>query len=117
MGVKPGDTVACVGSKACLADFYWARLANVRILAEIYNPTTPNAVFLASLPNQAEVMDTVRAQGVKVLVGDFENAPPPSDSQEWQRLGTTNLYALPLNLPPGPIPHWVPPADPRKPSI
>jgi hypothetical protein len=129
MGVQPGDTVACVGYKACLSDFYWARLAHVRILTEIYNPTTPNAVFFANLPNQDEVIDTVRAQGVKVLVGDFDNVPPSLNlppqalsaqaptAQGWHRLGGTTLYALPLNLPPGPIPHWVPPSDPRKPSI
>ena len=38
LGVGPGDTVACIGTIACLYDIYWARLAGVRILTEIYLP-------------------------------------------------------------------------------
>ena len=99
LGVKPGDTVACIGHTACLNDPYWARLAGVRILTEIYDPETPVAVFLANLSNRDEVIATVRAQGAKVLVGDFDNARV-SDSnpafRNWQQLGDTTLYALPL---------------------
>jgi 4-amino-4-deoxy-L-arabinose transferase-like glycosyltransferase len=100
LGVKPGDTVACIGHTACLNDPYWARLAGVRILTEIYDPETPVHSFLADLPNRDEVIATVRAQGAKVLVGDFDNARV-SDSDPafrgWQQLGDTTFYALPLN--------------------
>ena len=100
LGVKPGDTVACIGHTACLNDPYWARLAGVRILTEIYDPETPVYPFLADLPNRDEVIATVRAQGAKVLVGDFDNARV-SDSnpafRNWQQLGGTTFYALPLN--------------------
>ena len=99
LGVKPGDTVACIGHTACLNDPYWARLAGVRILTEIYDPETPVYPFLADLPNRDEVIATVRAQGAKVLVGDFDNARV-SDSNPafrgWQQLGDTTFYALPL---------------------
>ena len=99
LGVKPGDTVACIGHTACLNDPYWARLAGVRILTEIYDPETPVYPFLADLPNRDEVIATVRAQGAKVLVGDFGNARV-SDSdpafRSWQQLGGTTFYALPL---------------------
>jgi hypothetical protein len=100
LGVRPGDTVACIGHTACLNDPYWARLAGVRILTEIYDPETPVYPFLSDLPNRDEVIATVRAQGAKVLVGDFDNARV-SDSDPvfrgWRQLGDTTFYALPLN--------------------
>jgi hypothetical protein len=100
LGVKPGETVACVGSIACLDDPYWARLSGVRILTEIYDPETPVAVFLANLSNRDEVIATVHAQGAKVLVGDFGNARVSDDDpafRGWRQLGGTTFYALPLN--------------------
>ena len=41
LGVGPGDTIACIGTRACLYDHYWARLAGVRILTEIYEHRRP----------------------------------------------------------------------------
>jgi hypothetical protein len=99
-GVRPGDSVACVGWGACLDDPYWARLAGVRILTEIYDQDTPVYPFLATLPNRALAIETVRSQGAKVLVGDFDRARV-SDAdpffRNWRQLDQTSLYALPLN--------------------
>lgn len=103
MGVRPGDAVACVGSVACLEDPYWARLAGVRVLTEIYDPGTPVYPFLATLPNRDQAVATVHGQGAKVLVGDFGGARV-SDAdpffRNWSQLGGTTLYAMPLNLQP-----------------
>jgi hypothetical protein len=100
LGVKPGETVACVGHTACLNDHYWARLAGVRILTEIYDPETPVPQFLAALPNREQAIATVRAQGAQVLVGDFGDFRV-SDSdpafRNWQQLGGTTFYALRLH--------------------
>jgi len=100
LGIRPGDSVACVGSIACLNDPYWARLAGVRILTEIYDPETPAYTFLASLPNRDQAIEVVRGQGAKVLVADFGSFRV-SDSDRafrgWQQLGGTTFYALPLN--------------------
>ena len=100
MGVRPGDSVACVGTVACLEDPYWARLAGVRVLTEIYDKDTPLYPFLANLPNRELAIATVRGQGAKVLVGDFGLARV-SDSdpffRNWRQLDNTTLYALPLN--------------------
>jgi hypothetical protein len=100
LGVHPGENVACIGHTACLNDPYWARLAGVRILTEIYDPETPVYSFLADLPNREQAIDVVRAQGAKVLVGDFGNFRV-SDSdpafRDWRQLGGTTFYALPLN--------------------
>jgi len=103
LGVRPGDTVACVGFTACLGEFYWARLAQVRILTEIYDPETPVPFFLANLPNRDQAIEVVRAQGAKVLVADFGNASISDPAlRDWHQLGDTTYYALPLNLPPRP---------------
>jgi len=100
MGVKPADTVACVGFVACLDDQYWARLAGVRILTEVYDPSLHTYVFLSGLSNRDQVISVVRAQGDKVLVADFGQARV-SDADPffrgWHQLGDTTFYALPLN--------------------
>ena len=100
MGVQPGDTVACIGAKACLDDQYWARLAGVRILTEVYDPNNHLYLFLSNLPNRDQAIATVRAQGGKVLVGDFGIARLSDASpffRNWHQLDDTTFYALPLN--------------------
>ena len=101
MGVERGDTIACLGWKACLDDQYWARLAGARILTEVYVPDVEPYPYLAALPNRDQVVATVRAQGGKVLVADFGSARV-SDAdpffRQWKQLGDTTFYALPLNI-------------------
>jgi hypothetical protein len=102
LGVGPGDTVACIGTIACTYDHYWARLAGVRILTEIYEPNPPLYPYLAATPNREQAYDVARRQGAKVLVGYFDpglmtGANPVSAG--WRELGQTHFYALPLNLP------------------
>jgi hypothetical protein len=104
LGVKPGDTVACIGWRGCLYDQYWARVAGVRILTEIYAPDGPADGYLEGMPNRVEAIETVRKQGDKVLVGYFNEARMTgrtAATEGWQQLGESHLYALPLNLPAG----------------
>ncbi|MEO6803053.1 MAG: hypothetical protein ABI197_07400 [Granulicella sp.] len=102
LGVGPGDTIACIGTRACVYDHYWARLAGVRILTEVYDPEGDVYPFLAHLSNRDQVLDTLRLQGGKVIVGYFEHpgemtgATPAS--QGWNELGETPFYQYPLNL-------------------
>ena len=106
MGVGPGDAIACVGDLACVLDYYWARLAGVRILTEIYlpEPEYPVPLYnqLANLKDRDLAIDIVRKQGAKVLVGYFDpglmTGTTPT-SAGWKELGLSNFYALPLNLP------------------
>ena len=103
MGVRQGDEIACVGTKACLNDHYWARLAGVQILTEMYDPEPKHLIDqLDALPDPKQDYDVVRAQGAKVLVGYFDpgemNGGQPA-SAGWVRLGETAFYALPLHLP------------------
>ena len=100
--VGAGDTIACIGTRACLYDHYWARLAGVRILTEIYEPERPLNPYFVSMPNRDHVYDVLRREGAKVLVGYFEpglmtNSNPVTAG--WRELDQTPFYALPLNLP------------------
>jgi Dolichyl-phosphate-mannose-protein mannosyltransferase len=102
LGVGPGDTVACIGTIACTYDIYWARLAGVRILTEIYEPNPPLYPYLAATPNREQAYDVARREGAKVLVGYFDPGlmtGTNSVSAGWHELGQTHFYALPLNLP------------------
>jgi len=103
MGVGNGDDVACMGTIACLNDPYWMRLADVHVRTEVYNPDPAGLLEeFEGLPNREQVLDVVKAQGAKVLVASFEpgvmTGRTPASSG-WVRLGETNLYALPLNIP------------------
>ena len=102
LGVGPGDTVACIGTIACIYDHYWARLAGVRILTEIYEPNPPLYPYLAAMPNREQAYDVARREGAKVLVGYFDPGLMTGTnpvSAGWRELGQTHFYALPLNLP------------------
>jgi hypothetical protein len=102
LGVGPGDTVACIGTRACLYDIYWARLAGVRILTEIYEPNRPLNPYFISMPNRNQAYDILRRQGAKVLIGYFDpglmNSSNPITAG-WRELDATPFYILPLNLP------------------
>ncbi len=101
LGVGPGDTIACIGTRACVYDHYWARLAGVRILTEIYEPNYPLYPELASMPNRDQAYDVVRANGAKVLVGYLDPGLMTGTtpiSKGWIELDDTPFYALPLNL-------------------
>jgi hypothetical protein len=102
LGVNPGDTVACIGTIACTYDIYWARLAGVRILTEIYEPNPPLYPYLAAMPNREQAYNIARREGAKVLVGYFDPGLMTGTnpvSAGWRELGQTHFYALPLNLP------------------
>jgi hypothetical protein len=103
LGVGSGDEIACMGTIACLNDPYWMRLADVRVLTEVYNPDAKHLLEeFEGLPNRQQVEDVVKAQGAKVLVAAFdpgEMTGRTPASAGWIRLGESDLYALPLNIP------------------
>ena len=100
LGVGPGDAVACIGTNACVNDIYWARVAGVRILTEIYLPKPFPYTSLARTPNLPAAIETARKDGARLIVGYFDptvmkgNDPITSG---WISLGNTDYYALPLN--------------------
>jgi hypothetical protein len=102
LGIGPGDTIACAGTNACLYDIYWAHLAGVRILSEIYLPAPFPYASLADTPNLPAAIDAARRNGARILVGYFDpvvmkgNDPTTAG---WVSLGDTAYYMLPLNPP------------------
>lgn len=101
MGVHAGDEIACMGAMACLNQNYWARLAGVRVLTEVYNPNANLFQQWAGLPNRQQVLNVLKQQGAKVLVAQFDPGEVSADSPAaagWVRLGDTALFALPLTL-------------------
>ena len=110
LGVGSGEEIACMGTIACLNDPYWMRLADVRVLTEVYDPDAKHLLEeFEGLPNRAQVEEVLKAQGAKVLVAAFdpgEMTGRTPASAGWIRLGESDLYALPLNIP------MPPPASP-----
>jgi len=102
LGVRPGEAIACAGTNACLYDIYWARLAGVRILSEIYLPEPFPYASLAGTPNLPAAIDAARRNGARILVGYFDpvvmKGTDPATAG-WISLGDTAYYALPLNPP------------------
>ncbi|MGA8940697.1 MAG: hypothetical protein WB439_16160 [Acidobacteriaceae bacterium] len=103
LGVGAGDQIACMGTIACLNDPYWMRLANVRVLTEVYNPDAQHLLEeFEGLPNRSQVEDVLKSQGAKVLVAAFdpgEMTGRTPASAGWIRLADSDLYALPLTIP------------------
>jgi hypothetical protein len=98
MGARPGDTVARIGYGP---PAYWARLANVRIVAEMFSeepdfPSVPN--IDQALNNGAlkpEVVQAFARSGAKFIIA----WKPPADvtRQGWTELGEhTQWFAYPL---------------------
>jgi hypothetical protein len=103
LGVGHGDEIACMGTIACLNDPYWMRVADVRVLTEVYNPDAKNLMEeLEGLPNRPQVYNVLKSQGAKVLVAAFDPGTVTGRtwaSAGWIRLGNSDLYALPLTMP------------------
>jgi hypothetical protein len=89
VGIQPGDELAHVGpSFQC----YWARLARVRIIAEI---ESPEEFWSASDFIRGQVMDRLVQAGAKALV--TEGPPPGVAKTGWEQLGQTSYYIYKLN--------------------
>jgi hypothetical protein len=93
LGVQPGDQVAT--TKSVLTNAAWARLAHVRIIAEIYansNDDDGDSIrdeFWEATPVvKQEIIAALAQHGVKALVAD--SLPPDADTSGWQRVGRTD---------------------------
>ena len=96
MGIQPGDKVASLGL-GNQWDFYWARLARVKIVVEAPDP---DSFWTANESVRAEAIKTFAATGARALVakkpgGNFSTACCFT-SNGWQRIGNTDYYAYPL---------------------
>jgi hypothetical protein len=93
LGLRPGDKVASI-SYSSLNNTRWARLARVRIIAEVYhNPyydAEKNDFWKADSSAQQKILHAFKTVGARMAISDEE--PRGASSSEWQRIGTTNYY-------------------------
>jgi hypothetical protein len=87
-GVRPGEDVAIIGdsSDGCR----WARMARVRIVAQILREDVADFWRVSSPREKAEVYDAFARAGAKAVVA--EETPPSGGFADWQRLGDTHYY-------------------------
>jgi len=87
-GLHPGENTAVIGSGA--EGMIWARLARVRIVAQI-PPEDANDFWRASAPRtKAEVYDAFVRAGARAVV--TEETPPDVGFADWQRVGNTRYF-------------------------
>ena len=89
IGLRPQSRVAILGRKG--DHVFWARVARVHIIDQIPDPDA----FLHADPTvQMKVLAALERTGAEALVCDEWSASHPG--LEWQRLGNSRYYALPL---------------------
>jgi hypothetical protein len=95
-GVPPEEEVGLIGdsSDGCR----WARMARVRIVAQILREDTRDFWSVSDPREKAGVYDAFARFGAKAIVA--EETPPPVGFADWQRLGVTHYYVH-LLAPPG----------------
>jgi hypothetical protein len=97
LGLGEDDAVGLIGYGY---GAYWARLARLRIVAEVSFLDEP-AWRRADAEAQARVLQAMRDAGARAVVSQ---EPPPRDAPEgWLRLRGSSTWVL-LPAPPGPAP-------------
>ncbi len=90
LGVQPGDSVAGLSR---VAESQWARLAHVKIVAEI--PLgDENIYWAANRETKQRVFSLLAGTGAKIVI--TKNPPPSARNEAWIRIGETSFYAHPL---------------------
>ena len=86
LGIRPGDEISVVGHSL---DSYYARLAGVRIVAQIWDD--PDKIAALDAPRVHQVLGQLRQIGVKALVS--RTAKPGFVNDEgWVAIPNTNIY-------------------------
>jgi len=90
MGIQPREKVAIVGTGL---HAYWARLARVKIVAEII--VENDKIFWALNDSvKSKVLKTLTETGAKLIVA--QNLPSYISASGWQRIGNTDYYVYVL---------------------
>ena len=90
-GVRTHDSVAAMGGE--LAP-YWARLARVKVVAEIPAADDANGFWASDSGARARVTDVLAAAGAKAIVA--KSLPTWARSDAWLALNGTGYYVLVL---------------------
>jgi hypothetical protein len=86
MGVKQGDKVAVIGYGF---DSFWARLARVKIVAELLDYQAAD-FWLGDEAHQQKVLQAFADTGAKALVA--ENVPGYAQLDGWHQVGNSNYF-------------------------
>jgi F0F1-type ATP synthase membrane subunit c/vacuolar-type H+-ATPase subunit K len=94
LGVRPSDRIASL-EYSNYGAATWARLARVRIVAEVYYwPTLPetlaNDFWKADSATQREVIQALAETGASVVVS--QETPSGADASSWRRVGNSQYY-------------------------
>jgi 4-amino-4-deoxy-L-arabinose transferase-like glycosyltransferase len=92
-GIRSGDEVAFIGDSFAA---YWARLARVRIVAEIV-PEDADTFWAADITAKGRIINAFRHTNAAIIVTD--HIPTFSSPGEWRRIEHTDYYFLPLRRP------------------
>jgi hypothetical protein len=87
-GLRPGVDVAIIGDGD--EQMTWARLARLRIVAQIPPEDADDFWRISDPREKAEVYDAFTKAGAMAVVTD--EMPPPSGFADWQRVGDTKYY-------------------------
>lgn len=86
LGIQPGDKVAVIGYGF---DSYWARLARVRIVAEMFD-WEADPFWLGVPLVHAQVLEAFARTGAKAVIA--ERVPSYVSPDAWHRVGRSNYY-------------------------
>ena len=88
--IQPGDRVARFGQKS---GYRWARLARVKIVAEI---TDASSFWAKDATIRSEVFKAMAKTGAKAIIQEPGLLIPDMSNTGWQEMGNTGYYAYPL---------------------
>ncbi|MBE2199753.1 MAG: hypothetical protein IAE79_14155 [Anaerolinea sp.] len=86
LGLQPGDHVGIIGYGF---DAFWARLARVKIVAEM-PPEAADAFWLAGDEVQEQVLAAFAYSGAQAIVAEY--VPAYADTSGWQPVGNSSYY-------------------------
>jgi 4-amino-4-deoxy-L-arabinose transferase-like glycosyltransferase len=96
-GIRPGDRTALMGFGR---EAYWARLAGVRIVAEMPAENS-DRFWSADFALRSQVIGAFARTGAQVIIA--EKVPPSAPLAGWSRIDKTDYYAYRLQEPAGSI--------------
>jgi hypothetical protein len=90
LGIQPGDKVAVIGYGF---DSFWARLARVKIVAEMLG-SEAGPFYLGDASLQSEVVQAFASTGARAIIA--ERVPSYATLSSWHRVGNSNYYVYVL---------------------
>jgi hypothetical protein len=88
LGLQPGEKVAILGAYIH-PHYHWARVARVKIVAEILDA---DVFWARNAAVQSEILKKIEDTGAKVIV-QKPGIKIPDSASSWQKVGNTDYYA------------------------